>query len=217
MKKRWIIILLFVLLLIVFLYGWLFGFPWERQKGIAEVKKYVEETYHLTTTDISLSFSPDGMNTAFVSTKELPFNFQVYISRNDRKVWGDLYLEKLVEHNIERKIVEKVGNLVDENNIKVVLENRFSRTNPELDIEDINLNPDIVFKLPQIVYFCSINDIQTDYERSFSIFKEITKNFNPTRIYFHYNEKDNEKFTICIKKEDFIKINNSQDLLLFEQ
>jgi len=197
--------------------GWLIGFPWERQKGIAEVKKYVEETYHLTTTDISLSFSIDGMNTAIISTKELPFKFQVYINREDKKVWGDLYLEALVEFNLERFIMEKIVTLENDVKVRVSLENRFSRTFPELTVEDVNSNPNVILEVPQISYFCSIDGVEPGTEESFYVFKQITKYFNPTSIYFKYlNNRNNIENTVYIRNSDFDRIISAEDLLKSE-
>ena len=191
----------------------LFGFWLRRGHLVSEVQNYVKEKYHLTPTDIRISFSIDGMDNAFVTTKELPFAFEVYISRESKEVWHDLYVESLVEHWLEEFISGKLVSLVDKNDIRVVLENRFSESNSKLTVEKITVNPNIVLENPDITYFCSVDGIEMGSERSFQIFNQITKYFNPTSIYFNYVDTGNKENSVCIKKIDFSKIQNKEDLL----
>ena len=212
--KKWLMLILLILMFSLLIYGWLFGFPNERHNLSIKVKEYVETKYGLTPTSIQISFSIDGMDSALVSTNELPFTFQVYISRKKKNVWHDLYLEALTEHHLENLVGDKLIDLIDVNNIRVVLENRFSK-NSNLTIEKLNSNPNTVLNNPNISYFCSVDDAKIDLERSYMIFSQITQFFNPTCIYINHVEMDSQKISIYIKKNDFNKVQKKEDLMKF--
>lgn len=212
--KKWLMLILPILMFSLLIYGWLFGFPYERHNLSVKVKEYVETKYGLTPTSIKISFSIDGMDSALVSTNELPFTFEVYISRKKKNVWHDLYLEALTKHYLENLIGDKLNDLIDVNNIRVVLENRFSK-NSNLTIEKLNSNPNMVLNNPNISYFCSVDDANIDLERSYMIFSQITQFFNPTCIYIYNVEMDSKKMSIYIKKNDFNKVQKKEDLIKF--
>lgn len=218
--KKWLMLIFSILmfsLIVMFsllIYGRLVGFPNERHNLSIIVKEYVETKYGLTPTSIQISFSIDGMDSALVSTNELPFTFTVYISRKNKNVRHDLYLEALTKHHLENLIGDKLIDLIDVNNIRVVLETRFSK-NSNLTIEKLNSNPNIVLNNPNISYFCSVDDANIDLERSYMIFSRITQFFNPTCIYIHHVETDSKKISIYIKKNDFNKVQKKEDLIKF--
>lgn len=212
--KKWLILILPILMFSLLVYGWLFGFPNERHNLSIKVKEYVETKYGLTPTNIKISFSIDGMDSALISTNEPPFTFQVYISRKKKNVWHDLYLEALTEHHLENLVSDKLIGLVDVNNIRVVLENRFSK-NSNLTIEKLNSNPNIVLNNPNISYICAVDDANIDLERSYMIFSQITQFFNPTCVYINHVEMDGKKMSIYIKKNDFNKVQKKEDLIKF--
>lgn len=212
--KKWLILILPILMFSLLIYGRLFGFPNERRNLLVKVKEYVETKYGLTPTSIQISFSIDGMDSALVSTNELPFNFEVYISRENKNVKHDLYLEALTKHYLENLIGDKVIDLIDVNNIRVVLETRFSK-NSNLTIEELNSNPNIVLNNPDILYFCSVDDASIDLERSYMVFSRITQFFNPTSIYIYNVEMDSKKMSIYIKKNDFDRVQKKEDLIKF--
>lgn len=211
--KKWLMLILPILMLSLLIYGWLFGFPNERHNLSIKVKEYVETKYGLTPTSIQISFSIDGMDSALISTNELPFTFQVYVSRKKKNVWHDLYLEALTEHYLENFVGDKLIDL-DVNNIRVVLENRFSK-NSNLTIEKLNSNPNIVLNDSNISYFCSVDDANIDLERSYMIFSQITQFFDPTSIYINHVEMDSKEKSIHIKKNDFNKVQKKEDLIKF--
>ena len=218
--KKWLMLILSILifsLILMFsllIYGRLVGFPNERHNLSIIVKEYVETKYGLTPTSIQISFSIDGMDSALVSANELPFTFTVYISRKNKNVRHDLYLEALTKHHLESLIGDKLLDLIDVNNIRVVLETRFSK-NSNLTIEKLNSNPNIVLNNPNILYFCSVDDANIDLERSYMIFSQITQFFNPTCIYIYNVEMDSKKMSIYIKKNDFNKVQKKEDLIKF--
>lgn len=212
--KTWLILILPILMFSLLIYGRLFGFPNERRNLSVKVKEYVETKYGLTPTSIQISFSIDGMDSALVSTNELPFSFEVYISRENKNVKHDLYLEALTKHYLENLIGDKVIDLIDVNNIRVVLETRFSK-NSNLTIEELNSNPNIVLNNPNILYFCSVDDASIDLERSYMVFSRITQFFNPTSIYIYNVEMDSKKMSIYIKKNDFDRVQKKEDLIKF--
>jgi len=200
-------------MLLFLIYGWLFGFPGERVKLSKEVKRYVEENYRLTPTDIQISFSIDGMDGASVTTKEWPFTFDVFIHRDKKKAWSDLYLESLTEYYLRGFVAEKLSSLIDADDIRVVLETRFSKNNSTITVKEINDNPLILLDNPNISYFCSIDDVKIGTERSYLIFNQIIRFFNPTSIYFRYFENDGKEKSVCIREEDFNKIKNKEDMM----
>ena len=210
--KKWIKIIL-LLICVCLLFSGLVGFLLRKSYLISVVQNYVEEKYHLTPTDIKISFSIDGMDNAVVLTEELPFAFRVYINREKKEVWHDLYLEALIEHLLEEYIGEKLDSLIDKKDIRVVLEDRFSESNSDLTIDKINVNPNIVLENTNITYFCSVDDVEMGSEKSFQIFNRITEYFNPTSIYFNYVDTDNKENSVCIKNIDFSKVHNNEDLL----
>lgn len=212
--KKWIILVLPILMFSLLIYGRLVGFPIERHNLSVKVKEYAETKYGLTPTSIQISFSIDGMDSALVSTNELPFTFKVLINRKEKNVWGDLYLEALTKHHLEILIGDKLIDLIDVNNIRVVLESRFSK-NSNLTIEKLNSNPNIVLNDPNILYFCSVDDANIDLEKSYMIFSRITQFFNPTCIYIHNVEMNGEKMSIYIRKNDFNKVQKKEDLMDF--
>ena len=179
MKIQRFTVMTLTLLVFTFLFwGWLFGFPWEKIQGIIEVKKYVKEKYDLTITDVKISFSIKGMDSALVSVEELPFSFQVNILRDTKQVWGDFYLDSLIKFKLEEFIRDKVDLLGDDAKCRVVLENRFTDKYQHFTVEDVNDNPNILLESPEITYFCSIDGIRVGTQRSFLIFKEVTENFS---------------------------------------
>ncbi len=184
---------LVVIILIIFL-GMMVGFPWERTKMADVVKQYVEEEYGLSVTDVKVWMSIDGMNSVRVSTKELPFNFDVFITRDDMRIFGDLYLEEFVECSIEEIIKDRIDGLPDGYKINVVLENRFSKQHPEITIEDIAADPDSVFNTPVVQFHCLIYADEVNHEKCYSISKKITEQFNPTCINFYHNKNQDEAF-----------------------
>lgn len=213
MKKMSMFILL-ILMFFLLIYGCLFGFPNEKHILSIKVKDYVETKYGLTPTNTQISFSIDGLDSALVETNELPFSIQVYINRKKKHVWHDLYLEALTEHYLKNLVGDKLIDLIDVSNIRVVLENRFSK-NSNLTIEKLNSNPNIVLNNPDISYFCSVDDVKIDIERSYLIFRQITQFFSPTCIYINNVEMDGKKMLIYIKKNDFNKIQRKEDLMNF--
>lgn len=210
---KWIIPILLILLFSFILWNWLFGFPYEKNNLISEVRRYVETKYELTPTNIQISFSIDGMDSAWVSTEEMPFSFQVHISRKRKKVLGDLFLESLSEFYLEELISKELVSFVDVDDIRVVLENRFSKSDPELTFEEINANPNIILSSPDISYYCSVYGVKIGSENSLLIFNQITEFFNPTRIYFHYDDADGKEKSVCIKANDYNKIHKKEDFV----
>ena len=177
----------FILILSFVIYGRLFGFPSEKKIISGEVDRYIRTEYGLTPTNIEVSFSIDGMDSAFVSVKEYPFSIQVYVNRETKKCWGDLYLESLVEYRLEMLVYEKVSSFVDPNNIIIGLERRFTKGKTKLNADEINANH--------------------------KIFNQITKFFTPTSIDFHYAESKGEKVHLTVKRRDFDKIHNKNDFI----
>lgn len=203
----------FILILSFVIYGRLFGFPSEKKIISGEVDRYVRTEYGLTPTNIEVSFSIDGMNSAFVSVKEYPFSIRVYVNRETKKCWGDLYLESLVEYRLEMLVYEKVSSFVDPNNIIIGLERRFTKGKTKLNADEINANPNILLNNPEVVYYCMITRIEKDFEKSYKIFNQITKFFTPTSIDFHYAESKGEKVHLTVKRRDFDKIHNKNDFI----
>ena len=81
----------FILILSFVIYGRLFGFPSEKKIISGEVDRYIRTEYGLTPTNIEVSFSIDGMNSAFVSVKEYPFSIRVYVNRETKNA-GAIYI-----------------------------------------------------------------------------------------------------------------------------
>lgn len=213
--RKWIIPI-FLLLLVSFLICiWLFSSLNENYNVVTEIKRevknYVETKYRLTPSNIQFSFSIDGVDCAWVSTKEMPFEFQVYINRDNQKVTHDLYLESLSAYLLEKLVREKLNSFVDVNNIRVVLETRFSE-NSGMTVEKINDNPNILLSNPDISYFCSVDGVEIDSEECYLIFDQITQVLNPTCINFSFVEASGEEKYVSIKKNDFSSIQNKENL-----
>jgi len=103
MFKGIVIALSVILILVLVFVGFMVGFPWERITAANAAKKYVVETYGLTPTKVTAHFIFDvgGDGGAYVSTKELPFDFDVGISRRDLTYAdNDDYLNCLFEYQL---------------------------------------------------------------------------------------------------------------------
>lgn len=212
--KKWLMLILPILILFFFIYGWLDGFPNEKRNLSIKVKEYVETEYGLTPTSIRISFSIDGMDIATVSTNEPPFTFDVLINREEKNVWSDLYIDALVDYHLEKFIGDKLINLIDANNIRVVLTSRFAK-HSDLTVEELNSDPSIVLNNPKISYFCSVDAINMDLERIYMIFSQITQFFNPVSIYIHDVEMDGKEMLIRINEDNFNKVQKKEDLIKF--
>lgn len=213
--KKYVIILIITFVVFFILLGLFVGFSWERGQGIKEVKKYVEEKYNLTPKEISISFSIKGMDGAMVWTEEYPFGFDVYVNRDSKKVWGDLFLESFVEYNLEDQINKEVEILSDTPKVNVILETRFSKDEREVSLEKITENPDSILNNPQISYSCYINGLDPKTKKAFQIFKIITDNFNPTSIRFYYIAEDKKEKNILFDKNDYDIMNTYEKFELF--
>ena len=214
--KKWyltaLIVAIVLSLLTVLFIGSISGFPWERREASKAIKEYVKTEYNLTVTDVDVGFSVDGMNYCRVFTEEHDFSFEVMIRRNSYTIWGDWYLNRLVEHTLESFMERKI-NLTDKlEDVRVVLENKFSKDYP-LTVNDVYSNPEIVLELSEITYFCSIDAESLVSERTYTIFKAVVESFNPTSIYFHFQDKS----SICINSDNYSKILNAKDLIVFAE
>lgn len=215
MAKKLVAMMMGALILFYFVFGWLVGFPNEKKRLRAEVSKYIEINYGLTPTDIDVSFSLDGMDSARVLTKEFPFRFDVSVNRKNKTISNDLYLESLTEYCLEKQIEKKKGSSSNDIDIRVELETRFSKTSPKVTPEEIQAEPNRLLNDSTIRYYCAMSGKEMDFQKYYSVFSQVTSFFAPTCIYIYYLNTEGKEKSICIKKEDFPKIHNAEDIASF--
>jgi len=227
---KWIAIILLVVLIILFVFfGSALGFPWEKIIASDAARKYVIETYGLTPIKTRAHFFAGGANGVYVTTEELPFDFDVAISRNNLKpLDNDNYLECLVEYKLSQAIAEDMQFLLDENcTVQVRSFISLTRRSPKgLSIDMVNENPKEVFEKLSGDYYVAFYhrnvlkngfDLDTlDYENEYKIIKTLLKKWDPSSVYISYTAGEKEGGGVLaeasVDKDDFDEINSYEDL-----
>lgn len=176
--------------------GFMSGFPWEKISAAHAVKNYVVETYGFTPTKVKTEFLFDVEGRAEVATKELPFEFDVYVSRRSY-VDGDDYLNSLVEYHAGKILQEDVKELLVESRtayahtVGILTE----KNNSGFTADAVNENPNIVFEGNKIKYNFGINFEKGDgRDKTDTVCEAISKKYSPDCIYVvYYDENGNER------------------------
>ncbi len=194
LKRLGIIAIILVVLSDVFM-GFMTGFPWEKISAAHAVKDYVIETYGLTPNKVKTWFLFDVEGYAEVTTKELPFKFDVYVSRKSL-IDGDNYLNSLVEYHAEQIVKNEVKALLGEpRRVYADTVNSLTSKSPKgFTAEAVNENPEIVFVDNKLSYEFRIYFEKGDKRETIDMVCEaILKKYSPDRILVTYYDEDGKE------------------------
>ncbi len=193
--KRLGIIAIVLIVLVNLLIGLMAGYPWEKIFTAHAVKEYVIETYGFTPTKVRVWFLFDTQGSAEVTTKELPFTFDVSVRRKGY-VGSDNYLNSLVEYHAGKIIQEKIKALLGEPRrvCAYTVGNLTRKNNKGFTAEAVNENPDIVFAENKLRYEFRIYFEKGDGRDKIDMVCEaILKTYSPDRILITYYDENGDE------------------------
>ena len=218
--KKSIVIIAIILILIIFLIGDSYGFPWEHIIATSRAKKYIEEKYQLTPIRVKYYVHKVPAPHVEIYTKELDFPFTVYTDRiRQISEMKDNYLEKLSEYYLTKNLKEYVSKVTNQNSyVDVSLNvNKIDK----YSVNELKTNQLLVFEQLQEMYSCNITffdniskkNYDIDYDLVYDIYSKIFEiGLKPDRIFFSYGVSN---LYLTIYSKDFPNINSLEDLKPF--